>query len=277
VTAGTPPPVYYVALGDSLALGSIPEDPFATDPSYVNDLVTSLQAANPNIELVDLACGNETTTSMMSGGFDCPYEISGGEPQLAAATAFLAAHRASVALVTLDIGGFDDINCIADAPPFYNPQCITAANATLSSNLAAIVTQLKTAAGASVPLVGMNYFDPFLPEWPLGSVGHLIVKDSLPIVETVNSDIDADDAAAGVPVADVEGAFQITDLSHKVKTPEGRVPVAVANACNWLNLTCSQGEGTYGTGTDAAGAAVIATAFEKVLPPGLSAGTKKRR
>jgi hypothetical protein len=277
VAAGTPPPVYYVALGDSLAIGPIPGDLFPMDPSYVNDLFSNLQAANPNMELVDLACGNETTSSMLVGGFDCPFETDGTESQLSAAITFLAANRASVALVTLDIGGFDDINCIVGAPPYYDPHCISLTNAAISTNLATILTHLKTAAGPAVPIAGMNYFDPFLPEWGFDGVGHLIVKDSLPIVETVNSEIDADYAAAGVPVADVQGAFQITDFSHKVKTPEGRVPVAVANACNWLNLTCSQRTGNIGTGTDAAGAAVIAAAFEKVLPPGLSAGKKKRR
>ncbi len=61
-------------------------------------------------------------------------------------------------------------------------------------------------------------------------------------------------------------AFEITDFAHKVKTPEGRVPVAVANSCSWLDFTCAKGQGGYGTDTDAAGSAVIAGAFEKVLP-----------
>jgi hypothetical protein len=59
------------------------------------------------------------------------------------------------------------------------------------------------------------------------------------------------------------------------------VPVAVANTCQWLDFTCAQGEGGFGDDTDAAGSAVIAGAFEKVLPADLSAAaraaTKPRR
>jgi hypothetical protein len=277
VAAHTPPPVYYVALGDSLAEGPISPNPFIApvDQGYTTDLLTDLRASNPNIEVVDLACPDETTTTMIQGG-SCSYSSGSTEPQLAAATTFLAAHRASVALVTIDVGGYDDVDCISDTPPFYVDSCIQNADATVSSNLTTIVAQLRTAAGASVPIAGMNYFDPFLDEWPTPILGHSIAKESVPVVVTLNSIIGSVYAGAQDPVADVQTAFATTDLSHKVKTSIGRVPVAVANTCSWLDFTCSKDQGGFGENTDAAGAAVIAGAFEKVLPPGLTAGVRAR-
>jgi hypothetical protein len=147
----------------------------------------------------------------------------------------------------------------------------------LSTNLTSILAQLRLAAGATVPIVGMNYFDPFLDEWTDGSLGQAIAKESVPVVVTLNSVIGGVYAGASVPVADVQTAFQTTDLTHKVKTSEGRVPVAVANTCSWLDLTCQKGEGGIAQDTNTAGAAVIAGVFEKVIPADLTAAVRVRR
>jgi hypothetical protein len=47
--------------------------------------------------------------------------------------------------------------------------------------------------------------------------------------------------------------------------------VAVVNTCTWLDFTCAKGEGGFGDDTNAAGSSVIAGAFEKVVPAGLTA------
>jgi lysophospholipase L1-like esterase len=269
VAAGTPPPVYYVALGDSLASGYASP----SGEGYANDLTTYLQKSDPNIELVDLGCSGETTTSMIEGGI-CSYN---GKSQLAAATSFLAANRGSVALVTVDIGGNDYINCINAYPEGYSAQCITNTNATVTTNLTTIVSQIQAAAGPTVPMLGMNYFDPFLDEWPGGAPGQALARESVPVVGEVNDTIGAVYQGAAMAVADVAGAFQTTDLSHKVKSYVGRVPVAVANTCNWLDFTCEKGQGGYGDDANAAGSAVVAGAFEKVVPADLSSAAKKRK
>ena len=263
-----PPPVYYVALGDSLAAG------FASPPGqgYANDLLTYLQATVPNLQLVDLGCSSETTTTMIEGGI-CSYP-SGS--QLAAATAFLAAHQGSVVLVTIDNGGNDYLGCIDSQPPSYSAQCIDATNKTVTTNLTTIMSQLRAAAGPSVPIVGMNYFDPFLDYWPEGASGVAIAKESVTVLGTVNATISSVYAEFSAPVADVATAFQTEDLSHKVKSPWGRVPVAVVNTCNWLDFTCARGQGGYGDDTNAVGSTVIAGAFEKVLPAVLSSSAKGR-
>jgi hypothetical protein len=267
VPSNQPPPHFYVALGDAIAgSGSLP-----TDPGYVNDIEAKIGTTVPDLELVDLSCFDETSTSMIQGG-DCAYPAGS---QLAAADAFIAAHKAAVALVTIDIGGADFLVCLDGES--VDPQCITDTNSLMSSNLTTIVTHLRSAAGSSVPIVGMNYFDPFLDYWPGGGSGRAIAEESVSILGSINSVMATVYADQSVPMADVSGAFETTDLSHKVKTSFGRVPVAVANTCNWLDFTCAKGRAGYGEDTDAAGAAVVAGAFEAVFPPSLSAGAKKRR
>jgi lysophospholipase L1-like esterase len=262
VPAHQPPPVYYVALGDSLAAGYASP----SGQGYVNDLLADLLKTSPDLQLVDLGCSGETTTSFIEDDF-CGYPAGS---QLAAATAFLAAHRGSVALVTIDIGGNDYLGCLDADPPSYNAKCIQTTGELVKTNLTLIMSQLHAAAGSSVPFLGMNYFDPFLDYWPDGSTGRTVAKESVPVVGTVNSLLSSVYTAAQAPVADVEGAFETTDLHTKVKTSFGLVPVAVDNTCMWLDYTCAKGQGGFGDDTVAAGSAVIAGAFEKVLPADLS-------
>ena len=234
VPSNQPPPHFYVALGDAIAGAGSP-----TDPGYVNDIEAKIGTTVPDLELVDLSCFEETSTSMIQGG-DCPYP-SGS--QLAAADAFIAAHKASLALVTIDIGGADFLVCLDGQS--VDPQCITDTNTLMGSNLTTIVTHLRSAAGSSVPIVGMNYFDPFLDYWPEGGSGRAIAEESVSILGSINSVMATVYADQSVPMADVSGAFETTDLSHKVKTSFGRVPVAVANTCNWLDFTCAKGRAGY--------------------------------
>src|SRR5262249_61441403 len=74
-------------------------------------------------------------------------------PQLAASVAFLDAHRGEVAYVTIDIGGNDVI------------QPDGGGVAAIETNLPVILAELRDAAGPGVPIVGMNYYNPFFVEW----------------------------------------------------------------------------------------------------------------
>src|SRR5260370_11255399 len=117
-----PPAKYYLSLGDSLAQGVQPATPprrpgvslgqsSGTDQGYVDDLFAHYSAQFPgNLQLVKLGCPGETTTSMLTGGGSpCTYPAGS---QLAAALAFIRAHRSAVVLITIDIGA-NNVDCCA--------------------------------------------------------------------------------------------------------------------------------------------------------------------
>ena len=108
------PPAYYLALGDSLSQGVQPDAAGAsveTRYGYPDQVYAALRPSHPTLKLVKLGCPGETTSTMINGGI-CHYA---GGSQLAAATAFLRAHRSRVLLVSIDIGANDPEIVLASA------------------------------------------------------------------------------------------------------------------------------------------------------------------
>ena len=104
------PASYYLALGDSLSRGVQPDaagTSVETGQGYADQLYAMLRRGQPALRLVKLGCPGETTATMIHGGI-CKYR---GGSQLAAAVAFLSAHRGHVRLVTIDIGANDPEDC----------------------------------------------------------------------------------------------------------------------------------------------------------------------
>ena len=197
---------YYLALGDSLAQGVqwSPTGDVLTNHGYVDDLYPLLRLRAPNLQLAKLGCSGETTTSMIAGGNpNCAYSGS----QLAAAVAFLQTHQ--VSLVTLDIGANDIDACVSLAG--VNQQCALGAGSTVASNLVIILGALR-AASPNTPIVGMNYYDPFLAAYTLLPVnGPAFAQQSLVATVAFNTVLGGAYALFYVPVADVARAFQITN------------------------------------------------------------------
>jgi hypothetical protein len=84
----TPSPPYYLALGDSLALGIQPNAAGAllpTNRGYVDHLYALSKLHQPSLRLKKLGCSGETTTTMIDGGV-CEYTRGS---QLADALAFI--------------------------------------------------------------------------------------------------------------------------------------------------------------------------------------------
>src|ERR1700683_2329256 len=75
---------------------------------YANDIFNKLSQENSNLQLKELGCIGETTTSMIQGG-NCNYGADAS--QLKAAIDFLEHNR--VSLITLDIGANDIDTCIS--------------------------------------------------------------------------------------------------------------------------------------------------------------------
>ena len=263
----TSAPHYYVALGDSLAVGDQPNG--GLGHGYADQLYTALKANDPTLALVNLGCGGESTISMIYGSQDPAVASSCGPPlfyrtrypvggtQLSQAVSFLQAHQSFVRLVTIDIGGDDLGPCLAVLD--FSDSCLNAYLPGIAGNLAAILAQLRAASGPNVPIVGMNYYDPFLGLWAFGLPG--AATDSESFTVQLNDALEGAYRTADDPVANVEGAFAVTDFSDSVTlTGFGAVPLNVYNACT-LTWFCTLGD----IHPNDAGYDLIAQAFEAAL------------
>lgn len=246
---------YYVALGDSLAVGVQPkgEPPFhETDDGYADQLYATLAAADPKLKLVKLGCGGESTTSMLEGSQLPWVAASCGPPvfyqhryphrtQLAEAVSFLHAHRGFVRLVTIDIGAGDVVG----------PGGV----GEIVENLPVILAELRAAAGPEVPIVGMTYYSPFSAVVWAETHDLAALQAQVNEVVAFNDLLESFYKAASDPYADVESAFQVTDL-----TLVGGTPLNVLRECQWTWI-CAAGD----VHANEEGYGVIAQAFLDVL------------
>jgi lysophospholipase L1-like esterase len=245
---------YYVALGDSLAVGYQPIDGgVPTLQGYADDLFNQYKSHIPGLTLSKLGCPGETTSSMVQGGV-CP-SYPAGSSQLDAAVNFLQTHQNQVALVTLDIGANDVDGCVSSTA--IDKTCIDSGFASVSANLPWILKQLRKAAGPNTLIVGMNYYDPFLAAWELGGNGQTLALQSLAAATEFNVLLGAIYQMFGVPVADVAHAFRIYNF---LPVPGENVPVNVflTLAWTWMGAPAPIGPDIH---PNAAGYAVIAGAF----------------
>ncbi|MDR3648508.1 MAG: SGNH/GDSL hydrolase family protein [Acidimicrobiales bacterium] len=259
-TSGSGP--YYLALGDSVPVWN-------GSSSYPYQIASYYTGQLPGLQVVDMACSGETTNSMLANSLCAPAPA---RSQMQEATAFLQAHQGSVAFITLDIGGNDVVNCVSGGT--IDVSCVLQGLTTMQTNLHTILTGLMQAAGPTVPIFGMNYFNPFLGDWLAGGSEQSFAVGSVAELTLFNQVLDQAFADEDVPVADVATAFQITDLTDMVSSPWGTVPVAVDKACTLLDITCTVGQ-PEGFGDDPvpAGATVIAHAFEQTIGTTISPTT----
>jgi lysophospholipase L1-like esterase len=263
----TVPATYYLALGDSLSQGVQPDatgTSVRTGQGYPDQLYAMLRPSQPSLQLVKLGCPNETTATMIHGGI-CRYP---GGSQLAAAVAFLSAHRGQVHLVTIDIGANDAEDCGLSGLRTITT-CIETDLPHAISNLDTILARLRAAARPGVRIVGMSYYLPALAEWRQGTVGQGIAWVSERLAVVYNEMLERAYASSGVPVANVFGAFQTSDFGHRAAVPGvGTVPRNVALICRWTWACASPPRGPN-QHANQAGYGVIARAF--LSAAGLSA------
>jgi lysophospholipase L1-like esterase len=226
------PSSYYLALGDSLSRGVQPDAAGASVPTaqgYPDLVYATLRASHPALRLVRLGCPGETTQTMMHGGI-CHYSAGS---QLAAATAFLRAHRGHVFLVTIDIGANDLEDCGSEPSLTKLASCMGQLPKA-TANVAGILASLRAAAGPGVRIVGMNYYLPALAEWRSGLLGHMTAQLSEKFAVAYDDLLKRAYGQAGITVADVFGAFETTNFGDPVTVPGvGSVPRNVARICQW--------------------------------------------
>lgn len=258
--ARAPEPTYYLALGDSLSLGVQPDAAGAsveTRYGYPDLVYAALRPSHPTLKLVKLGCQGETTSTMINGGI-CHYQSYNGRSQLAAAVAFLHAHRGRVLLVTIDIGANDPEHCGSRPSLSQLASCAAAGIPAAVTHLTVIMASLKAAAGPGVRMVGMNYYLPALAEWHDGLPGQVVAWAAERLAATYNALLGRVYAKSGARVADVFGAFETADFSAGEGT--GAVPRNVALLCRWT-WACAAPPRGPNQHANQAGYQVIARAF----------------
>jgi lysophospholipase L1-like esterase len=243
-------PLYYLALGDSLALGIQPAangQYVVTNQGYADHLYDYYRALVPGLRLAKFGCSGETTGSMKTGvGSPCTYP-SGS--QLAEAVAFIQTHH--VVLITLDIGADNLLECLNLTAPI-DPTCVAAAATTAGNDLAMILGTLKTY-GADALIVGMNYYDPFLAAYVFGGSGPAYAGASLLATQGFNSALQTVYQLLEVPFADVAATYRID-----------RFPVNVLLELTWTWMSAPQPRGPD-IHPNAVGYLAIASAFAKTI------------
>jgi lysophospholipase L1-like esterase len=268
-------PTYYVALGDSLSQGVQPATPplppgvtlgksIETDQGYADDLFAHYKAAfGGALHLVKLGCPGETTTSMLTGtGSPCAYAQGS---QLAAALAFIKAHRGEVALITIDIGANNVDNCVTGSA--ISVSCVETGFTAAGHDLPLILGALRQAAGKHAVIAGMNFYDPFLASYLTGTAGQATATESVTLTEQLNQLIGTADQAVGAKTADVQDAFSTADFTDTATLPgAGTVPLNVARICEWTWMCATSPVGPN-IHANATGYQVIAAAFEQAIGP----------
>jgi lysophospholipase L1-like esterase len=252
-----PPASYYLALGDSLSQGVQPNAAglsVPTDAGYADQLYAMLRPGRPGLRLVKLGCPSETTATMIDGGI-CRYPDGS---QLAAATAFLRAHRGHVLLVTIDIGANDQERCGVQPSLSQLAKCAAAGIPDTATRLTTIMARLSAAAGPGVRFAGMNYYLPALAEWRSGLAGHLVAWTAEKLAAAYNQVLDRVYAAAGARVADVFAAFGTADFT----ATGGGTPRNVTLLCRWT-WACAAPPRGPNQHANRAGYQVIARAFRQ--------------
>jgi lysophospholipase L1-like esterase len=236
---------YYVSLGDSYSVGYQPGR--GSTPGY-----TVVVAKATHLTLVNFGCGGATTSSLVStvGCPDVLRHTAGGvtyptTTQEAAALAFLSAHRGHIGLITVSIGGNDVTSCASQANPI---PCVSAAVASIKTNVTSLAIALRAAAGPGVPLMGLTYPDVILgayvyPTHPAKASTVSLAKLSVVAFKSlINPALaTAYGSASGslVDVTQATGAYvPLTKTQHY--RPYGTIPTAVANVCT-LTWFCAQG------------------------------------
>ncbi len=263
---------YYLALGDSVAQGGQPIggpfSPYASpgyNHGYPEELLKLVYDGYEQLRLENLACGGQSTRTVIEGAPWCPYPAGS---QLEQAEAFLEAHPGEVAFVTITIGANDVIgteaDCLDDATITFDLVCIQAQLPSIQANLAEIVERLQAAA-PGVPIVGSTYYNALLGAWVLvpGPVGQFLASASVAPVELLNTGIAVAYGAEGAAVADLYDAFDSTNFAEFVTSEWGLVPANVANACTWTWFCSKQYPGDVHPNNT--GHEVIAQAFAEAL------------
>jgi lysophospholipase L1-like esterase len=260
-TAPRATPMFQLSLGDSLAAGvgaSVPAN------DYVNLVAAHEAPSIPGLTVENESCSGATTTTMLSGGGACTYADG---TQLAQAEAFLTAHPGQVPYITIDIGANNVDSCLTGSG--ISLACVTNGLLTVQAELPQIVAGLHHAA-PTVPIFGMDYYNPFLAEWVLGgAAGPGLARESATLSTVLNGSLVQTYGAGGATPVDVQGVFATQDFAMTGSFDGVTVPENVSRTCAWTHMCDNSG---FTIHTNDIGHAKLAGAFERAIDRNLRGG-----
>ena len=268
-------PHYYLSLGDSLSQGMQPDLHGVTrntKQGYANDLLSIERSRVHGLQLVQLGCGGDTTTSMLTGqGNNTNARLlhcdRAGGSQESAAERFLKAHHhpGEVPLVTVDIGA-NDVDGCGSVPATQIVSCVSNGLTTINKNLPKILAGLKKAAPKGTTFAAMTLYDPFLADYfaPAGSTNQTLATESIALAQVLNGGLTSADAKAGFLTANVAGAFDTYDSTDTVTWEGHQIPLNVSQLCSrtWACTAPPRGPNIH---ANKAGYQVIADAFATAI------------
>ena len=148
------------------------------------------------------------------------------------------------------------------------PGCVNSVGLQIASDLAEVLTALRNAAGPDTPIVGMNYYNPYLASWLDGPAGQELAMAAALAVGSLNGVLATTYETADMAMADVAGAFASNDFSTIVEStqppPNQRLPLNVNNICEYTFMCEPEPQGPDIHAKDA-GYALIAETFLSIV------------
>lgn len=258
------PAVFYLDLGASESVGVQPTaaSPLGqpTNDGYANDLVALEASRGVNLQLTELGCPGESTTTMISGDDHC-YQAPNS--QLTRAVAFLQAHFNQPGLVTIDLGFNNLRHCIHQE--FSDQHCVTTHLATLRTELTSILQTLIAAAGPQVSFIGLNHNDPYLANALNRTHDLNFATGSSVAIDALNATLSDVYGLFDIPVANIARAFY-NAVQRPTRFPRlGRVPTNEARACTWTWM-CRRGHYGPNLHPNDVGYQVMANTIATLMP-----------
>ena len=182
--------------------------------------------------------------------------------QIAAAAKFISEHRSQISLITVSISGNDVTACAKAADAI---SCVGAALSSIKTTVTQLASQLRTSAGAGVPIYGLTYPDVLLgayvyPTHPATASQINIAQLSVPafksLINPALQSIYEGVSGTFIDVTANTGAY--TPLTETVNDPTyGTIPKATAEVCT-LTWYCAKGDiHSKNVGYDASGKMIV--------------------
>ncbi len=169
----------------------------------------------------------------------------------------------------MDLGFNDLLSCLRHQ--FIDATCVEGALTTVHVQLSQILARIKAAAPSGAIVVGVGHYDPYLGDFVRGTGVQAFSAASLDVMERLDETLRADYRSAGVPMADVAAAFEVTDHDPVTRPGLGTVPDDVARTCA-LTWMCDPPPFGPNPHPDDAGYRTIAAAIAEAVA-GASDGT----